>query len=1168
VQYHLTMKTFNPQEDTHMRFRNLAMFLAIFALIGALQMGAQSFTTGEISGTVTDPSGAVLPNVTVTLKSVEKGNTQSGTTNSQGAYRFSLLSPGNYEISAETPGFKMTTTREAVSVGAISTTNLKMELGTTGTTVEVSGEAPLLQADSSEISTTMNTLAVQSLPNPGNDLSFVAQTAPGSVMNTQSGYGNFSSYGISATSNLFTMNGMYDNDPFLNLNNSGATNLLLGNNEVQEASVVSNGYSGQYGGFAGATVNYVTKSGGNQFHGNAAYWWNGSAMNANDWFHNNTTPVTPKTFDNANQWATSFGGPIKKDKAFFFVNYEGLRVVVPVTQTVTYPTAQFQASTLSNLAAIGQSAQIAAPGGYNTMFGLWNAAPGVGRGTPIPLGGTTNGGCGDLAGTASLLPGAPLFGTAVPCASSFQSAVGALTHEYLLAGRFDFNITNNDKFFIRLQEDKGLQATYIDPINPLFNTTSNQPEYQSQASWNHSFGTKAVNQLVASITYYSAIFNTTNRAASLAAYPTNLLLADGTFGNSASGLALGGENFAFPQGRNVTQYQFVDDFSYTLGSKHTLKFGENFHRYLVGDHDFGNRAIGLLIPFDITSFYNGGTTGTELQQNFATQSAVPVAIYGLGWYVQDEWRATPGLKLTLTMRFDHPSNPVCQINCFARLASDFSTLNHDPTVPYNQAIVTGQNAAASSFTSVLYQPRVGFAWTPFGLKNTVLRGGFGLFADTFPGQVADNLSTNPPGFNSFTVVGGVGGPQVGALTPGVPGSIFTTAAQTNAAFTQIFASGGTLADLTAGGFSLPNVNSANTVKVPMYEEWNLMLQQGIGNNTSLSLNYVGNHGYHETVQNEAVNGYCPPSECPTGFVGLPSAPIDPRFNSVNQIQSAAVSNYNGLSASVQHNFTAGLQLQGSFTWSHALDEISNGGFNPFNFGTNESIFNPNEPNNLRSMYGNADYDTRKYFSLSYVYQVPYRFGPKPLMQGWQLSGTFFARSGLPFTVTDNASGSALSQFGYGGNQILFAGYNGASQGGCGVGAASATNGGAKQPCLSTADFSPIVSPSSATANAPIFGFGDQRRNQFFGPGYFNTDLTVMKYTGIPHWEGAKLGLGVQFFNVLNHPNFDQPIRDISNSSGQFGQILRMVNTPTSILGSFLGGDAAPRLIQLTAKFNF
>ena len=1150
-----------------MRFRYLgaltAMLCAVALLFFATAAFAQSYTTGDITGTVTDSSGAVLSNAEITLKSVEKGFAQTAHTNTAGLYRFQFLNPGNYSLSVTASGFKTLTVTQSVAVGATSVVNMRMEVGTTATTIEVSGEALMLQTDNSEISTTMNTLAVQSLPNPGNDLSFIAQTAPGSVMNTQSGYGNFSSFGISATSNLFTMNGMYDNDPFLNLNNSGATNLLLGNNEIQEASVTSNGYSGEYGGFAGATVNYVTKSGSNQFHGNAAYWWNGAAMNANDWFHNNTVPVTPKTFDNANQWAASFGGPIKKDKAFFFTNYEGLRVLVPVTQTVTYPSPAFQTATLANLATIGQSAQLPY---YQNMFNLWNAAPGVSRAKAIPFGAAA-GGCGDLAGTGG-------FGTTIACANSFQSAVSALTHEYLLAGRVDINITNNDKIFIRGQEDKGLQATYTDPITPLFNSTSDQPEYQSQVSWDHTFGPKAINNFVGAFTYYSAIFNTTNRSASLAAYPTTLYMGDGTFANSAQGTALGGINFAFPQGRNVTQYQFVDDFSYTLGAKHTLKLGENFHRYDIGDHDFGNRAIGLLIPFDITSFYNGGTTGTELQQNFAKLSDVPIGIYGLGWYVQDEWRATPGLKVILDLRMDHNSNPVCQVNCFARLASDFDTLDHSATIPYNQAIVTGQHQALTSFTKIMWQPRLGIAWTPFGLKNTVIRGGFGLFADTFPGQVADNLATNPPGFNSFSVLGGLGpGTPVGALAPNVPGSIFTTAASTNTAFSSVFASGGTLADLLAiapPGVGPPNVNSANTVKDPMYAEWNLQIQQAVSATTSINLNYVGNHGYHETVQNEAVNGYCPVSACPTGFAGLPSVPIDPRFNSVNQVQSIAVSNYNGLTASVQHHFSRyGLQLQGNFTWSHALDEISNGGFNPFNYGTNESIYNPNEPNNIRSMYGNADYDTRKYFSLNYVYQVPYRFGPKPLLQGWQVSGTFFSRSGLPYTVVDGATVSnVLSASGYGGNQALFAGYNGGAQGSCGVGAASAVNGAEKTPCLSAADFSPVILPSTATPNAPIMSFGTQRRNQFFGPGYFDTDFTVIKYTGIPHWEGAKFGIGAQFFNILNHPNFDQPIRDISNSAGQFGQIVKMVNTPTSILGSFLGGDAAPRLIQLTAKINF
>src|SRR5271163_1480147 len=297
-----------------MYLQRISTFVLVLAatccLLASQLLLAQSSTTGEISGTVSDPSGAVVADVPIILKSIDKGFTQSATSNAQGAYRFSLLAPGNYSVSATASGFKTTTVTQPVAVGAVAITNIIMELGTTGTTVEVSGDAPMLQADSSEISTTMNTLAVQSLPNPGNDLSFIAQTAPGSVMNTQSGFGNFSSFGISATSNLFTMNGMYDNDPFLNVNNSGATNLLLGNNEVQEASVVTNGYSGQYGGFVGANVNYITKSGSNNFHGNANWWWNGSALNGNNYFHTNfENPAndTPRPFDNANQYAASIG---------------------------------------------------------------------------------------------------------------------------------------------------------------------------------------------------------------------------------------------------------------------------------------------------------------------------------------------------------------------------------------------------------------------------------------------------------------------------------------------------------------------------------------------------------------------------------------------------------------------------------------------------------------------------------------------------------------------------------------------------------------------------------------------------------------------------------------------------------------------------------------------
>ncbi len=253
----------------------LFVLIVIMALVLPGVLAAQSTTNGAISGTITDASGAVLPDITVNLKSTEKGFTNSTKTNGQGFYQFPLLEPGTYAITISATSFKTSTLTTTVSVGSTSIVNTKLEVGSAGTTVEVTSQAELLQTETAEVSTTFNAREIAEVPNPGNDLSFVAQTAAGSVMNTGMGFGNFSSFGVSASSNLFTLNGMYDNDPFLNLNNSGATNLLLGNNEVQEATVVTNGYSGQYGGFAGANVNYITKSGSNRWHGNANYWWDG-----------------------------------------------------------------------------------------------------------------------------------------------------------------------------------------------------------------------------------------------------------------------------------------------------------------------------------------------------------------------------------------------------------------------------------------------------------------------------------------------------------------------------------------------------------------------------------------------------------------------------------------------------------------------------------------------------------------------------------------------------------------------------------------------------------------------------------------------------------------------------------------------------------------------------
>jgi hypothetical protein len=289
-----------------------------------------------------------------------------------------------------------------------------------------------------------------------------------------------------------------------------------------------------------------------------------------------------------------------------------------------------------------------------------------------------------------------------------------------------------------------------------------------------------------------------------------------------------------------------------------------------------------------------------------------------------------------------------------------------------------------------------------------------------------------------------------------------------------------------------------------------------------------------------------------GFAGLPASPADPRFGTVTEVQSANNSNYNGLTVSFQRKFSS-LQFQANYTWSHALDEISNAGFLPFNFNTNTSILNPQDPNNLRRYnYGNADYDTRHYFSLNYVWDTPKLSGWRGVLANWTVSGTLFTRTGYPLTVVDSNATSILNGYNYGTNSgggfNVFANYPSGAPISCDSSAVTT-------PCLTTAQFSPAVS-----------GFGQQRRNQIYGPHYFDTDLTVMKNFKLPISETSTFGIGLQFFNILNHPNFDQPVYDVADPS--FGTIINTVSVPTSILGSFLGADASPRLIQVKASLRF
>jgi hypothetical protein len=786
------------------------------------------------------------------------------------------------------------------------------------------------------------------------------------------------------------------------------------------------------------------------------------------------------------------------------------------------------------------------------------------------------------------------LGTTDACAVHFQKNVDAPSSESIVSGRVDWNIGASDRVFLLVQHDHGQPAAYVDPISPLFNAYSNQPWWQGQLSETHTIGPTAANQFLLAGTYIKQVTSVANSSQTLAAFPTTLSWnnAGGGAFSSLGGLDAGD---ALPTGSKTYQYQISDDFVKTRG-KHKFGFGANLVRTHLTCCGYNVGGTGMLLPQSISAFVSGGvdpsnprTDFTTLAQSYPIATWNRYAFYTLGLYGQEEWHARSNLTLTLALRADHQSDPVCETHCFARLSGPFNSISHDPDQPYNDAIRINQKQAFPNTDSIVWSPRFSFAWQPLGVShNTVIRGGIGIFYDPVPGALGTRMAYNSPLFNFFFVSGY-------NLTPGENNSLSQNAASSNAAFLKGFATGQTLAQIQAAdpNFTPPGFQTpANTIHSPQYQKWSLQAQQSFGPSTSLTIGYFGNHGIHEFVQDLNANafgfGSLPALKCSSPPV-LPCA--DPRFSGFTQFNTNAVSNYNGMVISFERRFTrwgSGL-FQANYTYGHALDEVSNGGFGQFAFGS--SSF-PQDANNLRGSYGAADYDVRHSFNANYVWQVPVKealrgHGSNYLVNGWQISGTIFARTGFPYTVIDNAETGNLVNNNFFGTIYSVPVAPLGPAGPCGKGAVFPSSPVPCQPPQVLVNGDGMTSPNPNAhfvqsgcetgfntgtlpgPQGPCSGRSvtfAQGRNRFRGPSYFNTDFAIMKNTKIPHWENGVLGIGFQFFNFFNHPNFGFP--DMGSDHPGFGQIFYLEQAPTSILGSSPQDNVSPRMIQLRVQLQF
>src|SRR6202047_1639527 len=470
---------------------SIFIFVGLFHFLLPEATFSQGETTSAIVGQVSDASGAAMPGATVTATNKETGLRRNASTDDSGRFNFPQLKPGTYSIKVQAAGFEPQR-NDAVSaaLGQKQTVDFRLKIAQSNQTVEISSEAPILNPENANTSTTLSAHALEDLPNPGGDLTYPLQFAAGALVNTAgsgndfvggtNGYGNVEFNGLPALSNGYIVDGLETNDPLTNLNSGLSTNLVLGLNSISEVTVNTLSYAVDQGRYGASQVNYVTKSGSNQFHGSLYELWNGALLNAADYF-TNATPGNHKPGATVNHFGGSLGGPIAHDKLFFFFDSEWVRIALPIVTPTTVPSAAFQQYVLQQLPLGGTdsvtgSSYPAAPQlvpFYQTMFSLYGNT----SGTPLAVLGCP------LNSDATTASGSPPNGNG--CANRQSVSHSSDRSEEVQTVRIDYNINQRDIAWFRFQADTGVQASYTDPINSLFDAVSPQPLYSFAAGYTH-----------------------------------------------------------------------------------------------------------------------------------------------------------------------------------------------------------------------------------------------------------------------------------------------------------------------------------------------------------------------------------------------------------------------------------------------------------------------------------------------------------------------------------------------------------------------------------------------------------------------------------------------------------------------------------------------------------
>ncbi len=1077
----------------------------LFFLLLVLPSGAV-WAQGEasISGVVTDATGASVAGATVSVRNVETGATRPLVTDSAGRYDAPLLSVGKYEVMAEQSGFKKETrTGITLVLGQRAAVDFKLTVGEVQQTVQVEETALQFGVTTSEFSGLVGEQQVKNLPlngrsydqlltlNPG-VVNYTSQRS-GGVGTSNSVVGNmFSASGRRPQENLYILNGVeFTSASEVNNTPGGTSGQLLGVDAVREFSVVKDAYGAEYGKRPGAQVNIVTASGSNQIHGNAYEFLRNSVLDARNPFD---LPQIPN-FER-NVFGGSLGGPIKNDKSFLFGNYEGFRQVLGLSDVTLVPDAN------ARLGILPCSALTTVPASCSS--------------TTAPTELTLGSGIGGATGLLNLWPVANgpelLTTTGLPSgiAEAFSSPQQHIREDFGTA-RFDQIFSDKDSFAAVYTVDDSQSASPT--ANPFSRVNVFLREQVASLSETHIFSPNILNKATFGFSRGGFFFDSgvTGTATSVptawfntigAPVPGAVVVGGGTTLNGASQLTNGGTNAGsnLKAARNL--FTATDQVSITRG-RHLLNFGVWFERLQANDSLIQDQ-------YAQASFTN---LQTFLQATVSTYTFAP-AYTPLSWrslegafYAEDAIKLTPSLEVRLGFRGEFTNGWNEAYDRASNYQFVTGVINTNPTV--------GGSALALNEAKLLPAPRAGIAWSPFGSKKTVIRGGAGLYY-----ALIDNLSYRLDQNGPYN----------------------TVYAAKNIPFSSIVNSGtGTV----TGQKVIPSGVQPN-LKTPVVISYDLKIERQIFSNTTLSAGYVGSHGYHEILSIDANVPssvvICPASPCPANYpAGAYYYPSTTLANSAvlntTHWLSEGVSSYNGLEVDVNHSFSHGLQFRGVYTYSKALDD---GDSMNTSVATNSPAFASNPLDPKGADYGRASFDIRHAATINATYDLPLgrknASGDNPwwnmVIGNWQISGIETLLSGLPFTpqLSYNPSNDGDTR-----NPV--------------------------RPSLNPAFTGPIIlggpgryfDPSAFIA--PLAGtYGNAPRNFLQGPGMKETDFSLVKK--FLFTERFNLQFRAEFFNIFNQTNLNNPNPVVLTSA---------TSGPSPTAGVITSTTTSSRQIQLGLK---